>query len=375
MENNDHEPLGDDSLNDDGLSDLFAQVTPPPSPGVESLEDVLHRFRRGRTRILGVALALALVAGPALGMVVGRATASHPQTVATGGPAVQPGPVVHQELSGGGSAIAMGPGGPPATRLFLRTTADGVAVRAYLLDLPTSPPAASATECASSSSGGPAVTVPCPPPLPAACTPATELQAELSDEGAAAVSAAPVWPNARGSVSALQAGFFGIAEGTPAAWVAVRATAEVASVRVRFSDGATDTMVPVQGYAVLAHRMAAPTVPATTTAPSPAANDTTPVGETPMVNPWAPTGEVEALDASGTVVTKAELATSNPMPAECAPQAPVGPPVTVVPSVPPPVPGPLMTAPAPAAPVPGAPTTVAARAASPAPSPTTTLRR
>jgi len=54
----------------------------------------------------------------------------------------------------------------------------------------------------------------------------------------------------------VSSGAFGVAEGGPVWWVAVRVGSEVASVKMAFADGSADQMVPVDGIAVLAHRIA-----------------------------------------------------------------------------------------------------------------------
>jgi hypothetical protein len=66
--------------------------------------------------------------------------------------------------------------------------------------------------------------------------------------------------------SALVPGTFGVLEGDPVWWVAVEVGSDVSSVRMTFPDGTTDEMAPVDGVAVLAHRVA-PAVASAATGP------------------------------------------------------------------------------------------------------------
>src|SRR5207248_1511231 len=52
-------------------------------------------------------------------------------------------------------------------------------------------------------------------------------------------------------VPALASGSFGLDEGTPSTWVAVRVATDVAVARATFADGVIDEMQPVEGWAVL----------------------------------------------------------------------------------------------------------------------------
>src|SRR5438270_7211260 len=122
----------------------------PATP--DALRSIVARHQRARTRALGIALAVALVAGPVAGWVVARSGENGGQKVAigggSGGSPTTTGPA--PELSSGGAyAIAQAPGIPggpdlpPAHHLFTRTTADGITVRAYRTDPPTPPIGAS----------------------------------------------------------------------------------------------------------------------------------------------------------------------------------------------------------------------------------------
>jgi hypothetical protein len=62
---------------------------------------------------------------------------------------------------------------------------------------------------------------------------------------------------APGQPQELASGAFGVVEGDPVWWVAVQVGANVTSVQMTFPDGSTDQMAPVDGIAVLAHRVAA----------------------------------------------------------------------------------------------------------------------
>jgi hypothetical protein len=55
----------------------------------------------------------------------------------------------------------------------------------------------------------------------------------------------------------LATGTFGVSEGDPVWWVAVEVGADVTSVQMTFPDGASDQMAPVDGIAVLAHKVSA----------------------------------------------------------------------------------------------------------------------
>jgi hypothetical protein len=184
-----------------------------------------------------------------------------------------------------------------ATHLFTRTTADGVTIRVYRL--PTT-----VIGCGSV----PTVNGPVDPPVLSCGT--TSDSIEMSDDTAvgqgelglpfAIPVATPTTPNAGTAPQSTSAGTFGVVEGDPVWWVAMKVGSDVATSQVTFSDGSTDTMAPVGGVVVLAHHMA-------TSATS---------------DPYTVRGTVQLLDTSGTVLQTITL-----------PQPPV--------TIPPPVPVPL----------------------------------
>src|SRR5439155_10124066 len=127
-----------------------AQRPPRRAPATpDALRSIVARHQRARTRTLGIALAIALVAGPIAGWAVGHAgaggqqvaTGSRPDKSNAGTPSAANAPA-----AGGtsGQAFPFATGNPPkATHLFTRTTSDGITIRAYRIDPPTPPPTAS----------------------------------------------------------------------------------------------------------------------------------------------------------------------------------------------------------------------------------------
>ena len=309
---------------------------------------------RRRQRVLAAAAALALVVGAAGGY-LGEAAASAGTVAARPGS----GSAAHRAgASGGTAALAPSAAAPgvmcpdgsgtgtsgtgasssdgigSATRLFIRTTTDGVTIRAYQdaqsavsscsVTLP--PPAGSGSGSGSGVNSSPGSTgstgsagsagsaiMPLTPAAP-------DVTVELSDDdavgqgaisapvcvaspdqgstgstgstggagstggtGAGARSGAAPVPPSEGLVSPpvdipdppatttttggqsaassqsepreLASGTFGVLEGDPVWWVAVEVGTDVASVQMTFPDGASDQMGPVNGIAVLAHRV------------------------------------------------------------------------------------------------------------------------
>jgi hypothetical protein len=230
-----------------------------------------------------------------------------------------------------------------ATRVFTRTTTDGVTVRVYqdantgvsCIGLPT-PMAGSAT------SGGP-VTTTAPAPSGSASSPAfetgpnvtielsdgdavgqgaiTEMQCVVAPEGGVGAASPPSGvitnplptnptptepintgpattvppttatttpPSSPGQPRQLSSGAFGVVEGDPVWWVAVEVGTDVTSVRMTFPDGAADEMAPVNGIAVLAHKVAPALASAAT-------------------GPYAVRGTLEMLGAGGSVLDTVSL--------------------------------------------------------------------
>ncbi|MBA3267567.1 MAG: hypothetical protein H0T70_04840 [Acidimicrobiia bacterium] len=290
----------------DDLNDLLAQAADPPPATADSFRGVMVRYRRGRTRALLATLVAVALLGPAVGVAVGRATTDHPTQVATGAspeaapsdgspdPTERDSLIVPGPPPGGLAPYFGGESPPPPTRLFVRTTADGVTMRVYLQE---NLPGGGDAECADQD--GP---VPCPVLPPECAPPGAQLLAGLSNDAAVDPGFVPVvTAGTTEPVVMLQSSYFGVLEGKPAAWVAVKADDQIARVRVTFSDGAVDEMAPVGGYAVLAHHTAAPAAVPTGPASSPEEWEA-------LLKASLPQGSLEALDADGTAVATADLA-------------------------------------------------------------------
>ena len=303
-------------------------VGPPPTP--DTLREIVARHRRGRTRALTIALVGAIIAGPLAGWAIGHSGRGGTTQVATGSPGTT-GYELHQQKSAGGAAIAPYPGPIPVPngvkprRLFTRTTADGITIRAYRSDPPTPAPAdatstsvpapkaptayacvapsapapspeagrstGGAVSSSGSSAGGsspapgteavPPQTIDAPPvasprcPVPVPCTPSPSLITELSNTAAVGQGFASLTTDgASRPVTLLSTGEFGVAEDAPVTWIGVQTGNDVKTVRLRLPSGATDEMTPVDGVAVLA------------------------LNGWPLPGGW----DVEALDASGKVL-------------------------------------------------------------------------
>ncbi len=190
-----------------------------------------------------------------------------------------------------GSTSTTTPSATLATHLFSRTTADGVAIRAYrepsfacgpigvssggvaqpdlapvcgagMISLELSDPSAvglgtlgmpspmTPVQPPTSGGGGPTtVTVPpvgAPEPMPFTTVPATSVPPTSSQPRA---EPAGFLDSSSGS--------FGVLEGDPVWWVGVEVSTEVTSVKATFSDGSSDTMPPIGGVAVLAAHVGA----------------------------------------------------------------------------------------------------------------------
>jgi hypothetical protein len=133
----------------------------------EALKSIVARHRRGRTRTLGVALAVALVAGPVAGWALASTGQHAGRQVATGAAPDKTSrdASAPAAMTVGGGGVGFGPAGPladatPAHHLFTRTTADGIVVRAYRTDPPT-PPAATATSTTVPAGKAPSAGVAC----------------------------------------------------------------------------------------------------------------------------------------------------------------------------------------------------------------------
>src|SRR5436190_11853617 len=109
------------------IEDVEAHGAPATA---DALRSIVARHQRARTRTLGIALAVALVAGPLAGWAVGQSGHGGGQQVATvGGHKAAPrdanGPAAAASGGSGGGVPAIGAFSPPtpARHLFTRTTA------------------------------------------------------------------------------------------------------------------------------------------------------------------------------------------------------------------------------------------------------------
>jgi hypothetical protein len=211
------------------------------------VERTAHRDRRTR-RLLTTGLVVALIAGPLAGFAIGRADDRGGSDVATGGGrefAATAGDAPQ-------SSLAVGVGGP-LEKLFFRTSADGVEIRAYrsaptATDLPA--PACGPGE-------------PCPAPeCSQTVTTEAMITGELSTDAAVAVATGSAGETSGDdpdlSVSSGSWGSFGVAEAAPARWVIASVNESVVRVRATFPGGTVDEMEPVDGVAILASRVADP---------------------------------------------------------------------------------------------------------------------
>jgi hypothetical protein len=320
--------------------DEFENIEAEGAPATaEALRSIVARHQRARTRTLGIALAVALVAGPVAGWAVAQNGQSGGQRVASGGPDAARRNAPTAAL-GGGVGIGGGfgsslPDEPPARHLFTRTTADGITIRAYRTDPPaparetspsTPPPSgkapaagvacgggvierwsgkpvppeagvssssdassgasASASASSGANSGSPSGAPPPCPPIPPDCKPTPFVMAELSNDAAVGQGPVPFAAEPPSTpLSQIFTGMFGATEGSPATWATVQTGPGVATVRLRLPSGATDQMAPVEGVAVVAH--GTPKQPAHGTV-------------------------VEALDASGHVIDSQDVDQQGP---------------------------------------------------------------
>jgi len=187
---------------------------------VADLDDVAARIGAGahrRGRPLALAAVATLIVGTLGGFAVGRVTRATTRSVTvtgtgTGAAAEQPTTTAAVAVDQGGSSQAVW------SLAFVRTTADGVTIRAFLD--PNASPA--------------------------------DLHLELSTPGAVSETSQPNGSAPVGAIRGLGGGVFGISEGAPAQWAFVSVGPGVSLVRAAFgNDG--DEMQPVHGIAVLAH--------------------------------------------------------------------------------------------------------------------------
>jgi hypothetical protein len=220
------------------------------APTADTLERIVDRARRGRMRTVVVTVVAAALVGSAAGVLVARNTSSTSTSpggteVNTAGqpgltptiPAISPagvsGAIREGGSSGGGyygdslGSLSRTPFFSPFSVLFLRTTADGIAIRAY------EPKGTTGTTCSASFG----------------------LMAEFSDNLVAGSSVGISFTGSSSSpVEIEQASVAGEIEGAPIWLVFVKSTPAVARVVAHFPDGSSDQMAMVKGWAVLAHR-------------------------------------------------------------------------------------------------------------------------
>jgi hypothetical protein len=194
-----------------------------------------------RRPAVAAAVIAALLVGSVGGFAAGRSSAPARGNVAARGSARDsstPSTVLSQ-----GYAMATGggmyPSVPVMTRLFLRTTADGVALRGYLQQMDKS--MNGQPMCDPSSW--------CPPPE---CNPTTYFMAELSSTEAVAQNGSPQFP-LDGPAAARGETQLGQMEGAPVSSYMVQTNSDVTNVRATWPDGFVDEMAPVNGWAMVAH--------------------------------------------------------------------------------------------------------------------------
>jgi hypothetical protein len=132
---------------------------------------------------------------------------------------------------------------PQMTRLFLRTTTDGVALRGYLQQVNMG--IEDKLVCDANSW--------CPPPE---CNPTSYFIAELSNEEAVSQNGSASFP-LDGPAASRGETALGQQEGAPVSSYMVQTNDEVTNVRGTWPDGVVDEMAPVDGWAVVAHSGAA----------------------------------------------------------------------------------------------------------------------
>src|SRR5581483_10164096 len=213
---------------------------------------------------LAAAAVLALVVGTVGGFALGRSSAPKPSTTvaarAPGHAGEATTPSTGAFAYGGasqakGGDVVGGPAAPSYTRIFDRTTSEGIDIHAFvqsndLFAMPSCPPEADCAAAAGVNQGaGCPQDVWCPP---AECY-ASSLLVELASDKAVGQSGAPAYP-ATGPASIVAPIFFGQMEGAPANGLAVRTADGVTDVRAQWPDGFADSMAPAGGWAVVVHQ-------------------------------------------------------------------------------------------------------------------------
>jgi hypothetical protein len=223
-------------------------------PDLDALTDrIAHRDRR-RMRGISAALVLALLAGPTLGFLAGRAGGQTRTDVASGSDGERvtveetPGslPTVVLGDSDSGAALAAPGGEPqivegvpypspkgPLAKSFVRDV-DGTTIRVYraAIDPPTH--------------AGPPWWEP-----PASCFPNGYVQADVSTGDAVGIVSGGLYAELPNMSVVGTLGAIGVAEGAPLWVVVAQAPAGAAILRATFPDGQADEMEPIDGVAVL----------------------------------------------------------------------------------------------------------------------------
>jgi hypothetical protein len=189
-------------------------------------DDVAARIgarARRKDRPLAVLAVAMLLIGTLAGFAAGHATRGTTRSVTVAGAGDGPQPDLTSTTSAPGS-VSIGVQSS-WSRLFVRTTAEGVVIRAFR-DSNASPAAA---------------------------------YVEVSSNDAVAATPVPEAPSTARPIIGAGEGMFGLQEGAPARWAIVQVGPDVARVRASFGNG-SDEMEPVNGIAVLAHLGTGPVV-------------------------------------------------------------------------------------------------------------------
>jgi hypothetical protein len=223
-------------------------------PDLDALNYRIARRDRRRTRGISAALVLALLAGPTLGFLAGRAGGPGRPDVASGsggdGVTVEdaPGPLPTLAPRGSGSGAVLAAGGTeeqgvagpwypgmqgPLARAFVRDV-DGTTIRVYraAVDTPTY--------------AGPPWWEP-----PPTCFPNGYVQADVSTDDAVGIVSGGLYAELPNTSVVGSLGALGVAEGAPLWVVVAQAPAGTSIVRATFPGGQDDEMEPVDGVAVL----------------------------------------------------------------------------------------------------------------------------
>jgi hypothetical protein len=145
-------------------------------------------------------------------------------------------------VAGGG---VFGDGSMQMTRLFLRTTSEGIGLRGYLQNM---------------NNGGMTVDSGCGPNTwcpPPECNPTTYFMAELSSNEAVTQGGSPQYPLEGPAESRGETGL-GQVEGAPVSSYMVQTNTDVVRVRATWPDGFVDEMQPAGGWALVAHSGSTP---------------------------------------------------------------------------------------------------------------------